>query len=116
MKTNELINYIRDGKLDQRLSDIYLDNLKMDYQRSRYIDAIAKYSEIYGEDSADVEIYSAPGRTEVGVNHTDHQHGQVLAASINDDAIAIVSKNSSETVNVKSEGYDMIDESLKTRY
>ena len=112
MKTNELINYIRDGKLDQRLSDIYLDNLKMDYQRSRYIDAIAKYSEIYGEDSADVEIYSAPGRTEVGGNHTDHQHGQVLAASINDDAIAIVSKNSSDTVNVKSEGYDMITISL----
>ena len=112
MKTNELINYIRDGKLDQRLSDIYLDNLKMDYQRSRYIDAIAKYSEIYGEDSADVEIYSAPGRTEVGGNHTDHQHGQVLAASINDDAIAIVSKNSSNTVNVKSEGYDMITISL----
>ena len=112
MKTNELINYIRDGKLDQRLSDIYLDNLKMDYQRSRYIDAIAKYSEIYGEDSADVEIYSAPGRTEVGGNHTDHQHGQVLAASINDDAIAIVSKNSSDTVNIKSEGYDMITISL----
>ena len=112
MKTNELINYIRDGRLDQRLSDIYLDNLKMNYQRSRYIDAIAKYSEIYGEDSADVEIYSAPGRTEVGGNHTDHQHGQVLAASINDDAIAIVSKNSSETVNVKSEGYDMITISL----
>ena len=112
MKTNELINYIRDGRLDQRLSDIYLDNLKMNYQRSRYIDAIAKYSEIYGEDSADVEIYSAPGRTEVGGNHTDHQHGQVLAASINDDAIAIVSKNSSDTVNVKSEGYDMITISL----
>ena len=37
----------------------------------------------------DVIIVSAPGRTEVGGNHTDHQHGQVLAASINDDAIAI---------------------------
>ena len=112
MKTNELIQYIREGKLDARLSDIYLDASKLDYQRTRYIDAIGKFTEIFGGDS-DVEIYSAPGRTEVGGNHTDHQHGQVLAASINDDAIAIVSTNTSSTVKVKSEGYDMITISLE---
>ncbi|MBQ1574420.1 MAG: galactokinase, partial [Clostridiales bacterium] len=52
-------------------------------------------------------IFSAPGRTEVGGNHTDHQHGEVLAASINKDAIAIVSKRSDDKVNVLAEGFGM---------
>jgi len=59
----------------------------------------------------DVEIYSAPGRSEIGGNHTDHQCGRVLAASINLDAIAIVAKKESGIV-LKSEGYPMINVSL----
>ena len=61
---------------------------------------------MYGD--REVEVYSAPGRSEVGGNHTDHQHGMVLATSINLDAIAIVNKNEDMTVRVVSEGYDMI--------
>ncbi|SER08964.1 galactokinase [Lachnospiraceae bacterium NE2001] len=117
MKTDELIVYIEDGKMDERLTDIYLDKEKLSYQRSRYIDAVKKYKELFGssdEYSDDVCIISAPGRTEVCGNHTDHQHGQVLAASINDDAIAIVGITDSplDMVNIKSEGYDMISFSL----
>ena len=62
----------------------------MDYQRQRYVDAISRYEELYG--AGEVEIYSAPGRSEIGGNHTDHQNGEVLAASINLDAIGIVGK------------------------
>jgi galactokinase len=117
MKTDELIVYIEDGKMDERLTDIYLDKEKLSYQRSRYIDAVKKYKELFGssdEYSDDVCIISAPGRTEVCGNHTDHQHGQVLAASINDDAIAIVGITDSplDMVNIKSEGYDMISFSI----
>lgn len=110
MKTNELISYINEGNLGDKLLDIYMDKSKIPYQKERYIQAIKSFVDLYGE--AEVNIISAPGRTEVGGNHTDHQHGQVLAASINDDAIAVVSKNDSGVVNIKSEGYDMISFSL----
>lgn len=56
-----------------------------------------------------MEIYSAPGRSEVGGNHTDHQHGMVLATSINLDALAVVGASKDENIHVMSEGYDMVD-------
>ena len=111
MNANDLISYIKEGRLSDRLLDIYLDSDKLEYQTQRYINAINSFVDIfgYGNDSSDdIHIVSAPGRTEVGGNHTDHQHGQVLAASINDDALAIVSKNNTGKVTVKSEGYDTI--------
>ena len=109
MKANELISYIENGKLDDRLLDIYLDEGKLSYQKERYIKAVGTFTDLYLESKdSDLSIVSAPGRTEVGGNHTDHQHGQVLAASINDDAIAIVSVTSENVINIKSEGYDMI--------
>ena len=55
----------------------------------------------------DISIFSAPGRTEVGGNHTDHQRGRVLAASVNLDVIAVVSAADSDQVKIKSEGYPM---------
>ena len=98
MKANELISYIENGELDHRLLDIYLDESKLSYQRERYIKAVDAFTELYPESKdSKLSIISAPGRTEVGGNHTDHQHGQVLAASINDDAIAIVSKPTDES-------------------
>ena len=49
--------------------------------------------------------FSAPGRTEIGGNHTDHQHGCVLAAAVNLETVADVSLNESDTIWVQSEGY-----------
>lgn len=106
MNTKKLITSIQNGELKEKLLDIYLDQNRLDYQTNRYRTAVARYEALFGE--ADVQILSAPGRTEVGGNHTDHQHGQVLAASINDDAIAVASSNSSRQVRIQSEGYDML--------
>ena len=88
------------------LLDIYVDESKLVYQTDRYIKAIEKYESLYGEDQ--VAIYSAPGRSEVGGNHTDHQHGEILAASINLDAIAITKKREDSLVRVVSDDYDEI--------
>ena len=108
MKTQNLISYIEDGKLDDKLLDIYLDESRLAYQRDRYIKAIKNYENTFksypGYDD-DVCIINAPGRTEVCGNHTDHQQGHVLTAAINIDIIAIVAKNS-DGINVKSEGYN----------
>ena len=88
--TTELKQLFADGAYDGLLKDIYLDDALMDYQRQRYVDAVSRYEELYG--AGEVEIYSAPGRSEIGGNHTDHQNGEVLAASINLDAIGIVGR------------------------
>lgn len=53
-------------------------------------------------------LFSAPGRTEIGGNHTDHQHGRVLAASVDMDILAAVSPNESGLIRVQSEGYPLI--------
>ncbi|MBR4953592.1 MAG: galactokinase [Oscillospiraceae bacterium] len=57
-------------------------------------------------------IFSAPGRTEIGGNHTDHQHGRVLAGAVNLDILACVRPNESGLIRVQSEGYPMISVSL----
>lgn len=93
------------GIYDERLLDIYADESVLDYQRERYIKAIEKFESLYGE--AEVEIYSAPGRSEVGGNHTDHQHGQVLACSVNLDVIAIVLKSEDGKIKVVSDNFDI---------
>ena len=108
MNTVELKKSFADGQYDELLMDIYLDDAKIEYQKERYVKAIEKFETLYGEN--DVEIYSAPGRSEISGNHTDHQHGEVLAASINLDAIAIVKKN--DVIRVVSDDYDMITISL----
>lgn len=108
MNTVELKKLFAEGRYDELLMDIYLDEAKLDYQKGRYVKAIEKFETLYGE--SDVEIYSAPGRSEISGNHTDHQHGEVLAASINLDAIAIVKKN--DVIRVVSDNYDMITISL----
>ena len=106
MEAKELIAKIESGDYNDTILDIYVDEGKVEYQRQRYMDAINQYISAFGND--DVEIYSAPGRSEVGGNHTDHQHGEVLAASINLDAIAIVKPLDEAVVKIISKGYDMI--------
>ena len=54
-------------------------------------------------------IFSAPGRTELSGNHTDHQHGKVLAAAVNLEMLAAVEKNDSGIIRVKSEGYSLCE-------
>ena len=106
MEAKTLISEIENGKYDELLLDIYVDGSKISYQKQRYIKAVEKYITTFGND--DVEIYSAPGRSEVGGNHTDHQHGEILAASINNDAIAIVKPLEEKVVKIISDGYEMI--------
>ena len=59
-----------------------------------------------------VRYFSAPGRTEIGGNHTDHQRGRVLAAAVNLEAVAAVRVNGTNTVRIQSEGYPMCEVEL----
>ncbi len=69
---------------------------------------INSFKSLFGEKS-DIRVYSAPGRVELGGNHTDHQGGCVLAASVSLDMRAAVAKNGSDILRVKSEGYPRIE-------
>ena len=97
----EIKNDILNGKYDKTFEVLYGD---VSAARKRYADAVDSFENLYG--TRDVRLFSAPGRTEVGGNHTDHQHGCVLAGSVNLDVIAVVAATDDGTVRVKSEGYD----------
>lgn len=101
--TQQVKERILNGELNQVLLDLYYDESILETQKKRYIKAIENFEHLYG--AKEIEIYSAPGRTEIGGNHTDHQNGKVLAASINLDAIAVVAKTDNTIVKVTSEGY-----------
>ena len=104
IKATILVEELNNKKYDELLNDIYVDTNLLDYQRERYVKAINKYVSLYGD--TDVEIYSAPGRSEVGGNHTDHQHGCVLAAAVNLGAIAVVGRVDNK-IKVLSDDFDI---------
>ena len=105
LKNSELRKNIEAGIYDDKLAVLYKAS-DIEEQKARYIRVSNEFDEIYGGDR-EVEVFSAPGRSEIGGNHTDHNHGKVLAAGVDLDAIAVASKNDDNTVRIKSEGYGM---------
>ena len=87
--------------------DIYCSDDAAALQPSRYDKAVKMFKDTFNGIEPQ-SVFSAPGRTEVGGNHTDHQHGEVLAASINKDAIAVVAPTDTDMVNVLAEGFGLI--------
>ncbi len=71
---------------------------------ARYKDLVAKFEEEFGD--KDMLIFTSPGRTEISGNHTDHNHGKVLAGSINLDCVGVAAKNDSNIVNIVSETFN----------
>lgn len=103
MIPQDLINKINSGEFDEKLELLYGAGA-VTAQRNRYISAVGEFMKLYPERD-DVHIFSAPGRTEVGGNHTDHQHGCVLAAAVNLDVIAVVSFHDEGVIRLKSAGH-----------
>ena len=103
MNSAQLKQYISSGSLDSVFTELYGAD-KVAYQRERYVQAIDGFIENYA-DSDDLRLFSVPGRSEISGNHTDHNHGKVLAASINLDIIAVARKTDTGIVNIKSKGF-----------
>lgn len=90
------------GSKDEILIKLYgKDRLKQ--QKNRYIEALERFIQLYGDEEA--EIYSAPGRSEICGNHTDHQQGKVLAAAINLDILCVAGKTNENKVFIQSDDY-----------
>ena len=95
------------GSFNSTFSLLYSsDEVTLKSQAQRYCEAVDEFVNLFGTSEA-INFFSAPGRTEVGGNHTDHQHGCVLAASVNLDVIAVVAKNNDNVIRIKSKGYNM---------
>ena len=103
--SNEVKSKFANGEYNDLLLDIYADEGVVEHHKKRYIKAIEKFEKLYG--AKDIAIYSAPGRSEVGGNHTDHQRGQVLACAVNLDAIGIVAPTSNGMIKIVSDSYDI---------
>ncbi len=110
MRINEIKKTLEEGQLTTLFQKIYgTDN--PDSQKERWTPLADKHRELFGEQ--DVKLYSTPGRTELGGNHTDHNGGCVLGASINLDTIGAVSLRNDMRVLIHSEGYPVVDVDLK---
>ena len=107
MNINEIKTAILQGTFDESLLKLYGETEK---SKLRYDAACDSFKDLYPV-SGEIRLFSAPGRTEVGGNHTDHQHGCVLAGSVDLDVIAVVSPNEDGIIRIKSEGYpeDIVD-------
>ena len=106
----ELKQNILNGGYDQAFAKLYgADTATVAAQRVRYVDMIDHFEENFGTGRT-VCLYSAPGRTEIGGNHTDHNNGVVIAAAVNLDIIAVVAKNDENVVRVISHGFGKIDD------
>ncbi len=106
MRPTELINRLKNSAFKDELSVLYGADPGVLYaQRQRYIRAIERFSELFPE-REDVHLFSAPGRSEIGGNHTDHQRGCALGAAVNLDVVAVVAFHDEGVIRLQSEGHE----------
>ena len=105
MNIVQAVETVRQGTYDEMLKKLYprFDSDPEKY-KSRICALLNAYTEHFPEPD-DIHLFSAPGRIEVGGNHTDHQRGNVLAASIDRDMIAAAALNGTDKIHVFSIGY-----------
>ncbi|MBT9777760.1 galactokinase [Clostridium sp. MCC353] len=103
MKENELIQLLQGDRAKALMAELY-GEMKAGENLARYEELVHKFTKTFA--SKDMLLFSSPGRTEISGNHTDHNHGKVLAGSINLDCVGVAAKNHSSKVNVVSETFN----------
>ncbi len=109
MNAKQLIAAIESGKYEKLFAELYgAENIAA--QNARYINTVREFSKLFGE-QREISLFSVAGRSEISGNHTDHNYGKVIAASIDLDIIAAASPRDDMRINIKSEGFpiDKVD-------
>ena len=109
MITECLKKAVQNGDYDKAFRALYGADANLFDVKVRYLSAIDSFEKLYGAalpETAEVRLFSVPGRSEISGNHTDHNHGRVLAASISLDIIAVAAKTDKNEIRIKSEGFD----------
>ncbi len=103
----EMEKLLKEQSLDESFAVVY-EKEAYAVQYARFLEVLTAFRELFDkEGDRDVSLFSAPGRSEIGGNHTDHNHGLVLAAGISLDAIAVASRNEDSVIRIKSAGYPL---------
>ena len=110
MKIQDFQDKVTCGGFDNIFANIYKPQ-DIESQKSRYMSAVEKFTALYPNRN-NIHVYSAPGRTEIGGNHTDHQHGCVIAGAVDLDVIGVAAFHNENIIRIKSEGYDEFAVSL----
>lgn len=110
MKLNELVNFIKSNNFDDFLTKISSTREK---EELRYLSLIGIMKKYYNTEDDDYYFVSSPGRTEVCGNHTDHQMGIVVAASINIDNVAIVKRTTDNMATFYDDNFYGKDNCIK---
>ncbi len=109
MRAQELLRSLRDGRFDETLRTVY-GNRPMDEIYRRVESVTEGFLKHYDPDGTrELMIFSAPGRTELGGNHTDHQGGCVLAGSVDMDTLGCVARNEDAMIRVLSKGHNAVE-------
>ena len=106
MKLQEWRNRICENSFLNELYPLYAGRAAEGAER--LLGLLDYFNETFGPEG-DISLFSAPGRTEIGGNHTDHQHGCVLAASVNLDTVAAARPVSENRIRIQSEGYPLCE-------
>ena len=102
MKQNAVMDALQNGALDDSLKRMYAcPPDKLPHYRERFLDAVKSFGAEFGTE-ADIALFSAPGRTELCGNHTDHQGGHVLCGAVNRDIIGVAAIRTDGHICVRS--------------
>ena len=108
-----LLDALRAGSHDQALAALYaLDGGQdsLGRARDRACHVVQSFLEAFSPaEDAPAALFSGPGRTEIGGNHTDHQHGRVLCGSVDLDMLACAAPNGKSVIRIQSEGYPALE-------
>ena len=114
ISAKSLIKALQTGTYDDVLSCLYaLDGTQASLERARKraVRVAEEFSDQFVP-SADCALFSGPGRTEIGGNHTDHQHGHVLCGSVDLDMLGCAAPNGRNVIRIQSEGYPLLEVNL----
>ena len=103
MKESETIQLLQSDGAKKLMAAMYGEK-EVQANQKRYQDLVMKFTKSFA--SEDIYLFSSPGRTEISGNHTDHNHGKVLAGSINLDCVGAAARNHSSKVNIVSETFN----------
>lgn len=104
MKLKEWKERVKTAEFTEKIRPLYAK--KAEANAARYSALLELYEKTFSPED-EIMLFSAPGRTEIGGNHTDHENGKVLAASVDLDTIAAVSRTEDLRISILSEGYPM---------
>ena len=106
MNIKELKSAISNGSYDKAFLELYGKDCDLEAIKARYLACAEGFENTYSSKNyKDVRLFSVAGRSEISGNHTDHNPGKVLAASISLDIISVAASNDDNVVAIKSEGF-----------